>query len=93
MTGCAGVAASPTSWLPGTARQRLPIAVHQLRGIGHVVFDIGAVDRHIAGMDHEIRALRGDPSASGAQLSAKCGLLRLKCVSEIWITRITRSHR
>jgi hypothetical protein len=36
-------------------------ATHHLGRIPHVVLDIGAVDRDVAGMDDEIGALPGDP--------------------------------
>jgi hypothetical protein len=36
-------------------------AAHQLGGISQIVFGIGAVDRHVAGMDDEIGPLVGNP--------------------------------
>ena len=35
--------------------------VHQMGGIAEVGFDPGAINGHIAGMDHEIGMLVGDP--------------------------------
>ena len=35
--------------------------VHQMGGVAEVSFDAGAIDGHIAGMDHEVGVLVGDP--------------------------------
>jgi hypothetical protein len=57
--------------------------VHQLSGVTEVNFDSRAIESHIAGMDHEIGMLVGDPRRVSAQLSEKCGLSWFRCASEI----------
>jgi hypothetical protein len=48
-----------------------------------VSFDSGAIHSYIAGMNYEIGMLVAIHAASGTQLSKKCGLSWLKCVSVI----------
>jgi hypothetical protein len=56
--------------------------IHQSSSVTEVNFDSRAIESHITGMDHEIGMLVIH-AASGAQLSAKSGLSRPRCVSEI----------
>ena len=73
------------------ARDRPPADsefVHQLGGEAEVSFDPGAIGSHIAGMDHEIGMLVGDPCSERRPIADEMWLVR----AQMSVGNLNNSH-
>jgi hypothetical protein len=61
---------------------------HQLGGEAEVSFDSGAIDSHIAGMDHEIGMLVGDPRRERRPIVEELWLL----LAQMRVGNLNNSH-
>lgn len=63
--------------------------VHQLGGEAEVSFDLGAIGGHIAGMDHEIGMLVGDPRRERRPIADEMWLVR----AQMRVGNLNNSHQ
>ena len=62
--------------------------VHQLSGVAEVNFDSRAIESHIAGMDHEIGMLVGDPRREQRPVVGEMWLV----LTQMRVGNLNKSH-